>query len=99
MKTFDEFGFWTEGRVRAADSAREMGEEFIRENEDGRAAYEALKRAGLDHEAARNEVVKVLLGTLWEVENNRIPPTGDHLKRYLRRLAGGETPEEIFSEA
>lgn len=75
---------------------------ILRQNPDARSAYEAMVDRGLSEEEAREEVARVLLGVMYHVggESPRLRAAGggSGLRREcFRRLAAGETADEIFA--
>ncbi len=65
-----------------------------------RETHRQLLLDGLTDQEAKDEIARVFLGTLWTIGTGRVPPAeGDRFfHAALRRLAAGETAEEIFPE-
>jgi hypothetical protein len=61
--------------------------------------YRRLRKEGLSHEQARQEIGRAFTGVYWEVESGRVQyhDFERRLQQIWRRIQAGETAEEIFS--
>ena len=76
---------------------------ILRQNAEARAAHEAVLERGLGEEEAREEIARVLLAVMYHVgnESERLHRAGGGAglrAEAFRRLAAGESAEEIFGK-
>ena len=77
---------------------------ILKGNDEARAAYEALLARGLAVEAAREEIARVLLATMFHIgaQSELLEKAGGGAglrEEAFARLAAGETAQEIFETA
>lgn len=77
-------------------------EGILAQNEDARRAHEAMRERGLEEEQARGEIARVLIAVMYHVgqESERLERAGGGpglRSEAFRRLAEGETADEIFA--
>ncbi len=77
---------------------------ILRGSEDARSAYEAMLARGVEEEAAREEIARVLLATMFHVgaQSERLEQAGGGAglrREAFRRLAKGDTARSIFEDA
>lgn len=74
---------------------------ILAQNEEARRAHRAMRDRGLDEEEAREEIARVLIAVMYHVgeESDRLERAGGGSglrAEAFRRLADGESSEEIF---
>lgn len=74
---------------------------ILAQNEEARRAHEAMQQRGLDEARAREEIARVLIAVMYHVgrESRRLEEAGGGSglrSEAFRRLAEGETADEIF---
>lgn len=74
---------------------------ILAQNEEARRAHEAMQERGLDVTRAREEIARVLIAVMYHVgqESDRLEAAGGGSglrTEAFRRLAEGETADEIF---
>ena len=98
-------------RPRPGEDAEEAGEAYrlvkdavegiLAQNEEARRAHRAMRDRGLDEARAREEIARVLIAVMYHVgqESHRLQEAGGGSglrAEAFRRLAEGETADEIF---
>lgn len=74
---------------------------ILKGSDEARAAYEALLERGFNEDAAREEIARVLLATMFHIgaQSGMLEKAGGGgglRKEAFARLAAGETAREIF---
>lgn len=80
---------------------RDAVEGILAANDDARRAHEAMRERGVDDDRAREEIARVLVAVMYHVgrESDRLERAGGGAElrsEAFRRLAEGETADEIF---
>lgn len=74
---------------------------ILAQNDEARRAHEAMRERGLEESQAREEIARVLIAVMYHVgqETDRLEEAGGGSglrAEAFRRLAEGETADEIF---
>ena len=93
-----------EAAAEALPLLRDAVGSILKGSDEARAAHEALLERGLSAEAAREEIARVLLATMFHVgaRSQMLEKAGGGAglrKEAFARLAAGETAREIFEDA
>lgn len=91
----------TEDAGEAYGLVREAVDGILAQNDEARRAHRAMRERGMDESEAREQIARVLIAVMYHVgqETERLEEAGGGSglrSEAFRRLAGGETADEIF---
>lgn len=101
MNDFREAGEVAPDEGEAYRLVKDAVQAILAQNDEARRAHEAMVERGLDESRAKEEIARVLIAVMYHVgqESDRLEAAGggSGLRAdAFRRLAEGETADEIF---